>query len=116
LTALNTLSTRTLVLLFIFVALSTTLCVGVALTFIVRLKLDDLFNFHVHIILRHVSESFCGTLKLSRVQFNGELDLEQDEEVSALVRLFVERKALIFNGFDLIGLDALSRDISNAKF
>merc|ERR1712038_1689742 len=116
LTALDPLSTRLVILFFIFVAFSTTLGVGVALTLVVLFELDDFFHLHVHIIAGHVSESFLGTFELLRAQFNRELDLEQDKEISGLVRLFVEGKTLIFNGFDLIGLDNLSWGILDAKF
>ena len=67
-------------------------------------------------IARHVAESLGSSFKLSGVELDGELDFEEDEQISVLIALLVEGKTLVAHGLDLVRLDDLAGVVFNAKF
>jgi len=114
--ALDALTTMTgSFFLVALVAFSTALSVRVLLAVVVFLQLDYLLDIHVNILSAHVGQCFLGTIELLHAKFHWELDLEEHEKVSVLVRLFVERKALVLDGLDLVGFDDLTGVVLDAE-
>lgn len=88
-------------------------CIG--LFFAELLKGEDLrLVVHLNIVVGHRVESCLGVLDLAGVELVWELDLKLDEEVSELVGLPVEGKALLENGLDHVGLDDISSFVLHA--
>ena len=113
--ALDALTTSTRFLLVTLVAFGTTLSVRVSLSVVILIKLDNLLDIHINIISAHMAECFLGAFEHGRVEFDGELDLEENEKISVFVRLFVERETLILYGLDLIGFDDLTGGVLDTE-
>jgi len=105
----------TIIIFFVRIAFSSTLGMGVALSFVVFLELDGLFAVHVHIRLGHAFKSSTSCLNLEVSEFGRELNLEQNEQVTGLIALLVERKTLVDDSHYLVRLDHEARLVLNSK-
>jgi len=109
LVALNTLAcARTLIFLIIIVSLLATGGVQVSGLLVVVNEFDGLLGSHVDVswllvfqCSRNRGESLHGHLF-------GELDLKDNVQVTEVVSLLVERKTLLLNSLDFLGLDHLT--------
>lgn len=88
---------------------------GVLLSFVKFLELDGLFAVHVNIRLGHTFESSASSLNLEFSEFGRELNLEENEQVTCLIALLVERKTLVHNSHYLVRLDHEARLVLNSK-
>jgi hypothetical protein len=99
---------------FLFVGVLDT-CFGVSLGF--RVFLEHAAVLHVHIdigFLLH-SKSLRSRSDLGCTELHGEFNSKTDEHVAKFVRLFIERKTLVRDSLQAIGLDDFSGGVLNSE-
>jgi hypothetical protein len=108
----------TVALFFIIVIVSLLAAGGVQVSglLVVVNKFAGLLSSHVDISWLLVNQSVlnCGDRLLGHLF--GELDLEDDVQVTEVVGLFVERQTILLNSLDFFGLDHLTGLVLDSNF
>lgn len=89
---------------------------SVTLTFVVSFELDNFLDIHVNVLALLVRKGLLSTFKLRWVQYTGELNFEENEEITELVALLVERQTFFLNRLDLIRFYDLTWVVLDTNF
>jgi hypothetical protein len=112
-----TLATTTIILVFVVGhSLLATSRVRVSRLLVIRLQLHSLLSTHINISLLLRCESLRNVGKSRLRQSLRESNLEDNIQVTSLKRSSVERKTLLFDGLDVVGLNYLARFVFDSKF